>query len=334
MIQSFINHVVFVLDESFSMQKHTAEVIRVFDAQIAHLARRSKELDQETRVSVYTFADTVRCLVYDKDVLRLPSLAAHYKPDGNTALIKGVLQSIEDLAKTATLYGDHAFLIYAVTDGEENRNRDLAGHLAGKIKGLPENWTFAMFVPNATGVHEAKKLGFSAGNISVWNADSKAGISESGEVMQRSTDTFMRARSTGVRGTKNLFDLDVSKVSTAAVRSSLTELSPRDYSVFPVSRKVAIKDFVESWTKPEPYRIGSAYYPLTKPESVQYHKQICIQNKQTGKVYGGSNARQMLGLPDHEVKVTPASHPDWNVFVQSTSTNRNLVPGTNLLVMK
>ncbi len=334
MIQSFINHVVFVLDQSTSMRNHAAEVIRVFDAQIAHLARRSKELDQETRVSVYTFADTVNCLIYDKDVLRLPSLSSHYQPHGNTALIDGTLKAIEDLEKTATLYGDHAFLCYTLTDGEENKSRTPAAQLMSKIRALPENWTLAVFVPNASGVHEAKKLGFSAGNVSVWNADSKEGVSESGAVMQRSTDTFMRARSTGVRGTKNLFDLDVSKVSTAAVRNNLTELSPRDYSVFPVSRKVAIKDFVESWIKPEPYRIGSAYYPLTKPESVQYHKQICIQSKQTGKVYGGSAARQMLGLPDHEVKVTPASHPDWNVFVQSTSLNRNLVPGTNLLVMK
>jgi hypothetical protein len=38
--------------------------------QIEHLARRSRELDQETRISVWTFSDptNIQCVVWDKDV--------------------------------------------------------------------------------------------------------------------------------------------------------------------------------------------------------------------------------------------------------------------------
>ncbi len=335
MIQSYINHIVFAIDASSSIQQSglTASITKVFDNQISYLATRSKELDQETRVSVYLFADDVQCLIFDKDVLRLPSIASFYKPNGWTALIDGTMKSIEDLEKTAVLYGDHAFLIYTITDGLENRSKTSSATLAAKIRALPENWTVAVFVPDQNGVHEAKKFGFPAQNISVWDATSTKGVGEAGVKMQESTDTFMRARSTGVRGTKNLFSLDTSKISATTIKQNLTELSPKDYMLLPVSKKTAIKEFVEGWTK-EDYRPGCAFFPLTKPEKIQAAKQICIQNKLNGKVYAGSVARQMLGLPDHEVKVEPASHPDHLLYVQSQSTNRLLVAGTQLLVMK
>jgi hypothetical protein len=243
------------------------------------------------------------------------------------------MKAIEDLEKTATLYGDHAFLVYALSDGQSNSDRIPASRLSGKLRELPENWTVAVFVPDQNGVFEAKRFGFPADNVSIWNVSSATAIEDAGHVMQKATESFMRARSTGIRGTKSLFTLDASHVSASAVKSQLTELSPSQYTVFPVSRKVAIKEFVEGWTK-ENYQIGSGYYPITKPEKIQNHKQICIQHKLNGKVYTGAAARQMLGLPDHEVKVAPASHPDFQIFCQSTSVNRLLVPGTNLLVMK
>lgn len=334
MISNCINHIVFVIDASSSMAGLSFQIVKVFDNQVNHLARRSKELDQETRVSVYLFGDQVQCLIYDKDVLRLPSLASYYRAGGNTALIDGTMQSIEDLEKTATIYGSHAFLIYVLTDGQENASRNhTASSLSKKLNALPENWTVAAFVPDQTGVFEAKRFGFPANNISVWNTTSDNAIEAAGAVMQRSTEAFMRARSTGVRGTKNLFNLDVSKIDSKTVASKLEELSPNDYMILPVAKKVAIKDFVESWTK-ESYRQGSAYYNFNKPEKVQGHKQICIQKKSNGKVYTGAAARKLLGLPDYEVKIEPAAHPEWSFFIQSTSTNRNLIPGTNLLVLK
>lgn len=331
MIQNYINHVVYCVDRSGSMRPLAAEVIKVLDSQVQHLAKRSRELNQETRTSIYLFSDRTECLVYDTDVLRLPSIAAHYKTDGQTALIDATLKAIEDLEKTSTLYGDHSFLFFTVSDGEENASRNSAQTLAAKIKGLPENWTVGILVPNQNASHEAKKFGFSSNNVQIWSTTND-GVREVGEVLQQTTDSFMRARATGVRGTKNLFSLDTSKISATVVKSNLSELSPSDYELLNVHKAAVIKPFVESWKIP--FRLGSAYYQLSKPEKVQGHKQICVQNKLNGKVYGGSNARRLLGLPDYEVKVEPASHPDFDLFVQSTSTNRNLVGGTKLLVMK
>ena len=168
-IQNYINHIVFVVDSSGSMSGLSNDVVKVFDAQIKHLAIRSKELDQETRVTVYLFNNSVRCLIYDKDVLRLPSLQDYYRADGGTALIDGTVTALEDLALTPQKYGDHAFLAYVMTDGEENASRHTSQDLVTKIKNLADNWTVAVLVPDQTGVHESKKFGFPANNIQVWN---------------------------------------------------------------------------------------------------------------------------------------------------------------------
>ncbi len=334
MLPNIINHVALLVDSSSSIDQRglTDTVAKVMDAQIAYLAQRDRELQQETRLTLYTFADKVTCLLYDRDVMRLPSLREHYKPYGNTALIDATLKAIEDLKQTPELYGDHAHLVIAVSDGENNVNNHLAAKLNAAIKALPDHWTVAGMAPNQMAVAEYKRAGFPAQNVAIWDTTIR-GAESAGEVLRQATDSFMRGRAAGIRGTKNLFSVDTSKLSTTTVRSALTELKPADYLLLPVSKKVAIKPFVESWTK-ELYRVGSAYHALVKPEKVQGGKQVCVQHKVTGKVYAGSAARQMLGLPNHEVKVEPADHPDWHVLLQSTSSNRWLVPGTNLLVLK
>lgn len=336
MLQNYINHIVFVVDNSGSMSHLSDTTVEVFDKQIKFLAHRSKELNQETRASVYLFGESVKCLIYDMDVMRVPSLRGYYKADEPyTALLDATLKSVEDLKKTPELYGDHSFLIYVLTDGQNNVNNYLATRVAKELNSLPNNWTAAVLVPDQSGVYEAKKFGFPAQNIQVWST-TKDGIKEVGDVMTKATENFMQARSTGQRSTKSLFNLDISNLSSKVVKQALQELGSKDYELFPVAfrkPKMPIKDYVESWTK-EDYRKGSAYYQITKPETIQGYKQICIQDKLNGKVYTGLNARSLLGLPNHEIKVTPADYGKYDIFVQSTSTNRLLVNGTKLIVMK
>lgn len=331
MIQNLINHIVFVLDASGSMDDKKDAVIKLFDNKVKYLAQRSKELNQETRVSVYLFDYKVQCLIYDTDVLRLPSIAGHYSPDGGTALIDGVCKAIEDLRRTPQIYGDHAFLVYAITDGQENQSKNhTSSDLKYVIEGLDENWTVGVLVPDQNGVFEAKKFGFPAKNISVWNLND--GMVEAGRIINDSTEKYLVNRAKGVRGTKSLFSVDL-QVSVKEVKNKLEELSADLYDVFTVRKKEAIKAFVESWTK-KPYRVGSAYYFLSKPEVIQADKNILLMDGLTGKVYTGQEARGMIGLQGFDVKVNPGNFKDFGVFVQSNSTNRNLVPGTKLILMK
>lgn len=341
--QNYINHIALVLDASSSMLGHAEALIKVADAQIEHLARSSKDLDQETRVTVYTFADTVQCVVYDKDVLRLPSIASLYKAYGNTALIDAVMLSQSDLALTPEKYGDHSFLTFVLTDGEENRSRQYgADSLRLKLEALPAHWTVAVMVPNQVARATAQRYGFPPGNIDVWDTTSQRGLEEAVEKISQVTDMYMKARASGVRGSRKLFDL--SHIDADAVkRSGLKPMQGDKYQIIPVVPKhcdqknskgdpvVEISDFVER--SGHRYVTGSTYYQLMKSTRIQANKNVIVVEKKTNKAFSGEDARKLVGLPDVEATINPGKNKDYNVFVQSTSLNRHLVPGQQILLM-
>lgn len=345
-IQNIINHIVLVLDASSSMIGTAAtQLVKVADNQITYLAQRSKELDQETRVTVYQFGSEgndstyrsygsrppskIECLVYDKDVLRVPSISQVYHAWGNTPLIDATVLALDDLAMTPEKYGEHSFLVYVLTDGKENDSRASSTELHQKIARLPDHWTLAAFVPDQIGVHEAKRFGFPAQNIAVWDATTVAGVEEVGGTIRQATENFMQARATGVRGTRNLFSLAAPKLSE--VRSKLEALHPGQYRLYNVgSQPARIDEFVEEQTR-RAYVRGEAYYQLVKREKVQVQKKIAIMGAKG--LYVGEAARDLLGLPDYAVDVAAEDHADYDIYVQSTSNNRKLVPGQKLLVL-
>lgn len=333
MTRNYINHIALVIDASSSMSCLSKTVVEVADNQVAYLAQRSKELDQETRISLYLFADEPKCLIYDKDVLRMPSLKGLYKAYGNTALRDATGRAIDDLAKTPELYGDHSFLVYVLTDGAENISARVSEQaLTQKLTGLKDNWTVAIFVPNQMAKFEAKKAGFPNDNIAVWDTTAQ-GLESAGSVMRQATEQYMTSRAVGVRGTKNLFSMSVAAVDKTAVAKTLTKLHPGQYRLFAVEADgEAIAPFVERQLN-RAYRSGEAYYQLSKPEKIQGTKAIVLFETKTKALFTGADARRLLSLPDHEVKVAPDSHPDFQIFVQSTSVNRKLVAGTKLLVL-
>lgn len=332
---NIINHIGLVLDASTSMSRHRSSLITVADNQIKHLARRSQELDQETRISVWTFADAnhINCVVWDKDVLRLPSIATFYKVGGNTAFIDATMQAISDLGETPERYGDHSFLVYVLTDGEENCSINDTATLQKVLGNLKPHWTLAALVPNASAKHEAKRFGFPAGNVEVWDTTSTAGTSEAGERIRAATDTYMQNRATGVRSTRTLFSTDAAAVNaTTIAQAGLQPLARDKYMLIPVPTVSVIADFTKACG--HNYRTGSGFYELSKTEHIQPQKAIAIVERgPAGRVFVGRDARQMIGLPDEVVKVKPDHNPDFAVFVQSTSNNRKLMPGTKYLYL-
>lgn len=329
---NYINHVLFVIDKSGSMSHLTEDVIRVFDAQIAHLSDRSRELDQETRVTVYLFDSNVECAIYDMDVLRLPSLRTLYRAGGNTALIDATVQAVEELSETPERYGDHAFLGYVITDGQENasRYRDRSS-IKMMIARMHDNWTLGVLVPDQQGVFEAKGFGFPSDNISVWN-NTRKGIEEAIKTIRDTTETFMLGRTKGIRKVVNLFQMNTANLTRTNVTRKLAQLDPTEFMIKRVAATAVIKPFVERSMKLE-YSKGCAFYQMTKPEIIQAYKEICVRDRHTGEVFSGDNARSLLGLPNTKAKVLPGDHSNYDVFVQSTSYTRKLMPGTSLLVM-
>lgn len=341
--QNYINHVALVLDASSSMIHLSHKVVEVADQQIAYLARRSKELDQETRVTVYVFAESVECVIYDKDVLRMPSLKDLYRPDGMTALLAATLKSQRELAQTAQLYGDHSFLTFVLTDGQENAShrctdapsrepRELVRAVGELFRTQEDNWTLAVLVPDQVGKHEAMQCGFPKDNIAIWDATSTRGLEEAGQVIQQATENFMVGRAQGIRGSRAVFSTGAEAVNKDTIEAAgLTPVNPSKYQLIPVAREAGIREWVTECG--HTYRTGSAFYQLSTVEKIQAQKRIAVLEKKTDRVYTGPQARSLLGLPDSEVRVRPDHNDDFTIFVQSTSVNRKLVPHTRLLLM-
>lgn len=334
--QGFTNHVVLLLDASSSMttNRNDKALIQVVDGLVASLAEESKVMDQETRVSIYSFADFVECLVHDKDVLRLPSIREHYRADGMTALMDAVAKGLDDLEKQPELYTDHSFLLYAITDGGENASRNVsATTLAGRLKKLPDNWTVAALVPNVQGKAAAQRMGFAPGNIQVWDANSKDGIKEVGRTVAAATTSYMTNRAAGVRSTTTLFSTGTQNVNTQTVKANLKPLDGSQYQAFPIAQcpaKTEIKAYVEGVLGIQ-YVAGEWFYQLSKSEKIQPHKRLMVMDRRTKKIYAGSEVRALIGLPDAEVRVKPDFNDQYWIFVQSTSVNRHLVEWTQLV---
>lgn len=331
--QRIVNHVALVLDASWSMAGRETSLTKAADEQIKHLALRSEELNQETRVSVYYFGDsTIECLLFDMDVMRLPSIADLYKVlYQNTALIDATFKAQEDLSTTSQIYGDHAFLTFVLTDGQENSSRRSVSDLRKYIMGMDENWSIGFLVPDQTSVVYMERLGVLRDSIAIWDTNSTAGLKQATSAIRTATDNFMTARASGVRGTRSVFSTSAAVVNKTSVKS-LTALKPGTYEICPVTAPSAIREFVEK--AGYRYSAGMAYYQLTKTETIQSRKQVAVFDKKTGKVYSGQQARHLVGLPDdRDVRVKPDANPDYEVYIQSTSVNRKLLAGTKLLVI-
>lgn len=109
------------------------------------------------------------------------------------------------------------------------------------------------------------------------------------------------------------------------------------FQVIDVLENCSIKGFVES--NGIKYKVGRAFYELTKTEDVQQYKEIILQDKESGDMYYGDEARKHLkllpqctrsGSYGHE-KIKPDKNDPYRVFVQSTSVNRKLIGKTKLL---
>jgi hypothetical protein len=316
------------------MRSRSAAVVKVTDEQIKHLAKRSEELQQETRITVYRFGTTVECLIFDMDVARLPSASDLYDVlYENTALIDATMKSQKDLESTSQLYGDHAFLTFVLTDGAENQSRNFnKSDLSRQIQSAPVNWSLGFLVPDRQGVDFVERLGVLRDSIAIWDTNSATGINDAASSIRTATDNFMTQRARGVRGTRSVFGTGADKVNARTVTQTLAPVSSGKYTLLNVTTKAQIADFVRK--AGIAYYAGIGFYQLTKSETIQPNKQIAVVDKKTSQVYTGAQARDLIGLPSGQTRVRPNYNPNYDIFVQSTSHNRNLMPGTKLLILK
>ncbi len=112
--------------------------------------------------------------------------------------------------------------------------------------------------------------------------------------------------------------------------ADLDAVPPFRFQVLHVDERSPIKEFVtRSGAR---FKIGRGFYQFTKTETVQGYKEVVLRDKATGDMFSGNRARELAGLPLHSsARMRPETLEQYDVFVQSTSANRVLMPHTLFL---
>lgn len=339
MKQQLTNHFIFVLDASGSMKHLESTVVKVTDEQVKELKKTSKKLGQESRISIYTFDyhNNIKNIVFDMDVERFETSSGFFKTNGGqTALLDSIGKAYSDAKSISQMYSDHAFLMNILTDGIENDSRkENSTSIKALLNNLPPNWTVGILVPSQTAKFQLSNLGFPKDNIQVWETTER-GYEEGGQIVTQALSNYMVGRSTGIRGSSNLFQTKAANLTPTDVRKASQVLGKDLYQTLIVTNIITPKTWISDFVTNQlgSYKLGKAFYQLTKPEKIQPQKSILLRNKKTKEVFHGLYTRQLINLPDYEVKVSPGDHGDWDIFVQSTSINRHIVPNTDLIILK
>ena len=117
---------------------------------------------------------------------------------------------------------------------------------------------------------------------------------------------------------------------TSRDSSGLIPVPPARFQILYVEKDCDIKSFVEKTGAQ--FRKGRGFYQFMKSELVQEHKEVVLRNKVTGDMFTGAEARNFIGLPFGERgKIRPKYFDDYEVYIQSTSSNRKLIGHTKFL---
>lgn len=331
------NYVGISRDHSGSMHHLTTAAKNDYNQTIKSVAQEAAKYDIDTIVSVVECGigrpARVKRVVTNSNVQQLKPLTDYIANGNSTPLFDSVGDLIEQFEAVPDYDSvEVAFLVMVITDGEENSSDRWTGaRLSNKIKELQktDKWSFVFRVPRG-GKRALTRMGIPEGNIFEWEQTQK-GMETSTVATQSGMNDYYQARSTGARATSafytNIADLDINVVKADLVDISyeLVVLAIDDSNA-----SYPIREFVEH--AGFNYVKGSAFYQLTKTELVQGNKTIIIKDTTTNKYYGGSAARALLGIDNTNVKLKPGYQGKYDVFVQSTSVNRKLIPGTTLII--
>lgn len=333
------NYVGISRDHSVSMRPIREAAGRDYNATISGIREVAQAAGQDTIVSVVksgvgTRGEVVRESTNSSiNVLRaIP--AGGYITDGNsTPLFDSIGDLIEQFERTPDASDSNtSFLVMAITDGEENSSRKWSARtLMAKIAELQktDRWTFVFRVPRGYARTLSQQFGVPAGNILEWDQTDR-GVQVATEATKEAFTQYYEGLKSGVRSTTKFYT-NLKDVDIKTVKAALVDVSGA-VNLWLTSQKEVIKDYCEKMSK-APFVKGAAFYQLTKPErEVQDYKQIVLRDKQSGAVYGGAAARDLLGLPKFGTHpVVPGDHGQYDIYIQSTSVNRVLPPGTQLL---
>lgn len=350
-------HIAVAVDKSGSMSRHAGNVVRVVDQLIADAVQGGRDTGQEILISLYFFGSQVERIVFDRRGADIGSIRSTYRASGNTKLIDAAIQVQQDLELVDQSSGVHNFLMYVITDGQENFSTNSVSTLTRLMGRQGENWTSAILVPDVMGKITAQRYGFAPGNIAIWDASSDRGFEDVGRVTSGSTQTYIRQSAAGVRGTRHLLTANYINEGQVAA-AGLRPVDPDDFMIIPVAlastSSLAYKIPKKSITRKNPdgvkhveiapfieetgrrYVVGNTFYKLTKSERWNNEKDVAIIHRVTRQVFRGAKAKELIGITANttRIKPQPVAGGDYDIYLMSTSLNRHLELGSSILLFR
>lgn len=98
--------------------------------------------------------------------------------------------------------------------------------------------------------------------------------------------------------------------TTEVVRSSR-------FKTLEVDERISIKSFVEKHKLK--FATGRGFYQLTKPETIQFHKEIVVRRKSDGKMASGDEVKNCFFSKTFMCLNLRALQIAWSVFLNSTN---------------
>jgi uncharacterized protein YegL len=208
--QDMVNHVVFVLDISGSMDSISEVSKNNFNEQLAKL--REESHDQETYVTLVMFDHNTEVVYKNKPIAEVPMLDV-YPVRGMTALYDALgvtLANLErDVPQLMDSESEHAALVIVITDGQENSSTEFTHkQLKATIERLEEtdNWTFTFLGANIdVEVEAGAKLSFAAANTMSFSA-TVSGVAAASAHTTSGINKYYLARRSGQKSIKDFYD--------------------------------------------------------------------------------------------------------------------------------
>lgn len=328
-----VNRFILVLDRSGSMGTCANAAMKGFNQTIADVRAESFRSGQETTLSTYQFGEYITPQLKNVPIATASKLEYFSPEERSTRLFDAVERAINDHLVPENPDEDISYVVIVITDGGDNASRDRSGANMRNLINLVQNtdrWTITLQLPPGLKSSFCSRYGVPEGNVIEWVNDD-AGAFQAAKQRTQGTQHYFSSRAMGQTRVKDFYvTTDLSHLNPTKLRSTLTNIAPQ-VKVWEVPSEVDIKPFVEGRSG-RPYVSGTAFYALTKQETIQPYKKLLVVEKDKRGVFAGAEARKLLGIPEGvQAKVKPGNHGNYDIYTQSTSVNRKLVRGTKVV---
>jgi hypothetical protein len=335
-------HCAFCIDESGSIAAAgiTKPLVEAYNQTVTDIRQSVLDEGQEASMTALAFGDRVlkhRILYVGQQVQTVePLKVSDLNPTGMTPLFDSVWRAIKKLEELDDGKPETSLVVSVITDGHENQSVDPGVPTTVREiekKTATDRWTFTFLVPNGHEDGFCHKFNVPRGNVQGWDTKTARGTKEAGIVTSTAYRSFFaeKTRGGGKKMSSKSFYSSTADLTVREARSTLSEITGQvQFIQAPVECQIrqCILDSGLEWIK------GAAFYALIKTEKkVQPYKMVALRVKTSRKVYSGQAAREMLGIGQATgtVRLVPGDHGKFDVFIQSTSVNRKIPAGTEVL---